>query len=45
MFDTIITLLIGWGLGRYWDQVTAFVKTKLNQAQKSDGGVTRTDDD
>jgi len=45
MFGTIITLAIGWGLGRYWDQVTEFVKGKLNQAQKSDGGVTRTGDE
>jgi len=41
MFTFLLTLVGGWLLGRYWDQVTDFVKTKLNQSQKSDGGVTR----
>jgi len=41
----ILTLVVGWCLGRYWDQVTEFVKSKLNQSQKADGGVTRVGDE
>ena len=42
---TLIVFVAGWFLGRYWDQVNALVKKKLNQSKNSNGGVTRMGDD
>jgi len=42
---TVLVFVVGWFLGRYWDQVNDMVKKKLEKSQNSDGGVTRISDD
>lgn len=44
MFTIIVFFVAGWFLGRHWDQVNAFVKSKLDQSKKSSGGVNRIDE-
>jgi len=41
---TILVFVAGLFLGKYWDQVNAFIKSKLDQSKNSDGGVNRLDD-
>jgi len=38
MSTIILSLLIGWALGRYWDQVLAFVKEKRHTIQTNKSG-------
>jgi len=41
---TILVFIAGIFLGKYWEEVLAFVKAKLDQSKKSDGNVQRLDD-
>jgi len=41
---TILVFVAGLFLGKYWEQVNDFIKAKLDQSKKADGGVQRLDD-
>ncbi len=42
---TLLIFIAGWFLGRYWDQVNAIVKDKLDKSKNSSGSVSRMNDD
>lgn len=45
MFWTIFVFVVGWFVGRNWEQVKVFASNKLNASKKITGKATRIEPD